>query len=72
MNQVEINEGGTKDYKNKLRGCPTVKDNTKQKYNEVLVFLISQIIEYQEERKKVYQEDYAAENHDLLFGKPGN
>jgi hypothetical protein len=66
---MKIYEGGAKDYKNKLWRCPTIKDDTEKQDDEVLIFLICQVIEYQEEREKIYKKDDTAEDQDFIFKK---
>jgi hypothetical protein len=49
---MEIYKGGTQNNKNKPRGSPAIKNYTKNQYNKVFVFFISQIIAQQKKWQK--------------------
>jgi hypothetical protein len=64
---MKIKKCGAKNYKDKPRRTPTVKENTEEKNDDVFVLLISQIIRKQKCRQKEQKKNDTAKNHLFLF-----
>jgi hypothetical protein len=64
---VKIEKSSTENDKNKPGGAPTIKENAKQKDDDVFVLLVGKVISQQKCRQEEQKKNNTAKNHLFYF-----